>query len=59
MTIVPPSEIKRKKEMLEIKRKLWCDVYLAYVSSANAVTSDGAGNWADLALKRFDERFNK
>jgi len=40
------------------RKKLWCDVYVAYVSAANAIKEDGAKAWADTALKRFDERFN-
>jgi phage terminase small subunit len=48
------------QSQLELTRmKLWCDVYIAYVSAANAVKEDGAYIWADIALKRFDEKFKK
>lgn len=39
------------------RKKLWCDVYVAYVSADNSTSADGAKVWADIALKRFDERF--
>jgi len=57
----PPRYIAHveAKELLEIKRKLWCDVYIAYVGAMNAINEDGAANWADIAVKRFDERFNQ
>jgi hypothetical protein len=47
------------KELESTRMKLWCDVYIAYVSSANATKNDGACAWADIALKRFDERFKE
>lgn len=40
-----------------IRKKLWCDVYVAYVGAANATKEDGASRWADIALKRFDDAF--
>jgi hypothetical protein len=44
---------------IEMQRmKLWCDVYVAYVGADNSVNDDGGKRWADIALKRFDERFN-
>ena len=49
--------ITQKEQHANYKKELWCNVYVAYVSAANAVDSDGASNWADIALKRFDERF--
>jgi len=45
------------KDHEEQRKKLWCDVYVAYVGAANATSSDGAKSWADKALERFDERF--
>ncbi len=39
------------------RKKLWCDVYVAYVSADNSTLSDGGKSWADRALKAFDERF--
>ena len=39
------------------RKELWIKVYIAYVSAANATKEDGASKWADIALKRFDERF--
>lgn len=40
-----------------LRKKLWIDVYVAYVGSSNAVNNDGAASWADISLKKFDERF--
>lgn len=45
------------KEHQSIRKKLWCDVYVAYVAAPNSTYSDGAYKWADIALQRFDERF--
>jgi hypothetical protein len=39
------------------RKKLWCDVYVAYVGTDNSTDPDGASCWADKALKRFDKRF--
>ena len=47
------------KELESTRMKLWCDVYVAYVSAANATKSDGAYIWADIALKRFDQTFEE
>ena len=41
------------------RKQLWCEIYVAYVSAANATNDDGAAKWADIALKRFDERFKE
>ncbi len=41
------------------RKKLWCDVYVAYVGAANSTKSDGAKAWADVALAAFDARFPK
>lgn len=40
------------------RKQLWCDIYIAYVTAANSTNADGAAYWADIALKRFDERFS-
>ena len=47
------------KELESTRMKLWLDVYIAYVSATNATNNDGAYVWADIALKRFDERFKE
>ena len=47
------------KDHEQQRRQLWCDVYVAYVSSGNSSDSDGGRRWADKALERFDERFTK
>jgi hypothetical protein len=47
------------KELESTRMKLWCDVYIAYVSAANATKNNGAYVWADIALERFDERFKE
>lgn len=40
------------------KAKLWCDVYVAYVGSSNSIRNN-AYEWADKAVKEFEERFNQ
>lgn len=47
------------KDHEQIRKQLWCDVYVAYVGAGNSTNSDGAHRWADIALERFDERFKK
>lgn len=47
------------KELESVRMKLWCDVYVAYVSAPNAIKNDGAFAWANIALKRFDETFKE
>ena len=47
------------KDHEQQRKKLWCDVYVAYVASSNSTACDGARVWADKALERFDERFQK
>lgn len=39
------------------RKKLWCDVYVAYVGADNATDKYGAKEWADVALSEFDKRF--
>ena len=52
------KDITQSEEHENIRKKLWNDVYVAYVAAPNSVKDDGAYVWADIALKRFDERFN-
>ena len=40
-----------------LRKQLWIDVYVAYVSAAKSIYKDGAYVWADIALRRFDETF--
>jgi hypothetical protein len=47
------------KDTEQQRKSLWCQVYVAYVSAANATKEDGAKTWADIALERFDERFKE
>lgn len=47
-----------KKPMQELKRNLWCNVYVAYVGSSSSVKNN-AKVWADNAVQEFEERFNK
>ena len=42
---------------LELRKRLWIDVYIAYVSTPNSYNRDGGYVWADKALERFDEQF--
>jgi hypothetical protein len=50
------QERNRVKQIQELKRKLWCDVYLAILSSDNNAVACYS---ADKAVKEFEERFNK
>lgn len=45
------------KDHEQIRKELWINIYIAYVGDANAVNQNGGKNWADIALKEFDERF--
>lgn len=45
------------KEHDEVRKKLWCDVYVAYVNASNSTSMAYAKLWADRALKDFDETF--
>lgn len=53
------KDIDYKEVHMKLRKKLWINVYVAYVGSSNSAKSDGAKDWADIALKRFDERFDK
>jgi hypothetical protein len=53
------KEITQSEQHENIRKKLWSDVYVAYVAASNSIEKDGAHKWADIALKRFDERFNE
>lgn len=53
------KEITQSEIHENIRKKLWCDVYVAYVGASNSTNNDGAYKWADIALERFDEKFNK
>ena len=53
------KEITQSEEHENIRKKLWCDVYVAYVAAPNSVNQDGGCIWANNAVKRFDELFYK
>ena len=53
------KEITQSEEHENIRKKLWCDVYVAYVAAPNSVNQDGGCIWANNAVKRFDELFSK
>lgn len=53
---MPPKT--QEKDQNEIRKQFWMDVYVAYVGSHNTVRKDAAKEYADLALKAFDERFS-
>jgi hypothetical protein len=53
------QERNRVKQIQEAKRKLWCDVYLAILSSDNSNINASASYSADSAVREFEERFNK
>ena len=48
-----------KKDYETMRAELWCSVYVAYVGASNSTESKGAGNWADSAVTKFDERFKE
>lgn len=52
------KDLTKEEQHENFRKKLWSEVYVAYVSADNAIRSDGAYVWADIALKRFDERFS-
>ena len=47
------------KDHEQQRKRLWCEIYIAYVRASNSTEPDGGQQWADVALKRFDERFPK
>lgn len=51
------KDITAQEAHENIRKKLWSDVYVSYVSADNSINSNGAYRWADIALERFDERF--
>lgn len=51
------KDITQEEKHQNFRKQLWCNVYTAYVGADNATKNDGAFIWADIALKRFDERF--
>ena len=51
------KETTHLEQHLNFRKKLWCDVYVAYVGASNSTNNDAAFKWADIALERFDERF--
>jgi len=53
------KDITQSEEHENIRKKLWIDIYVAYVAAPNSINDDGAYVWADIALKRFDERFTE
>ena len=53
------QERSYSQDDLELRKKLWVDVYIAYVSTPNSYNRDGGYVWADKALERFDEQFKK
>ena len=53
------KDIDYKEEHKNLRKQIWIDVYVAYVGAANATNPDGASTWADIALQRFDERFDE
>ncbi len=49
--------IQLDKDHEVVRKQLWSEVYVAYVSAANATNPNGAARWADIALEEFDKRF--
>jgi hypothetical protein len=45
------------KDHEEIRKELWCNVWVAVAGASNSTRSDIVTTWADRALKDFDERF--
>lgn len=64
-----PKELKKlnKKKMIlrkdkkrdEIKMQLWLDVYKGVASLWNANDREAPKNWANRAIKHFEETFEK
>ena len=45
------------KELESVRMKLWCDTFVAYLSTSNSIFPSSASVWADKAIEDFDERF--
>lgn len=39
------------------RQQLWCEVWVAVAQASNSTRKDVCTDWADEALKAFDERF--
>lgn len=51
---------KSYEEEHELTRKnLWISVYSSYVGCMNSTNTKGGIEWADNALKAYDDRFKK
>jgi len=48
-----------KTDHQTIRKQLWADIAVAYVSASNSTDVRGAENWADRILEAFDERFEE
>lgn len=51
-------QLGQPSELSTARRKLWCDVWVAMALSTTCDRPDIARDWADAAVKDFDERFN-
>jgi hypothetical protein len=45
------------KDHEEIRKELWCNVWVAVAGASNSTKSELVSLWADRALRDFDERF--
>lgn len=51
------KDLTQEEKHENYRKELWCKIYVAYVSAANATDKNGAKVWADIALEEFDKRF--
>ena len=51
------SEERRESHKAEL-RKLWADVFVAYTSSSNSTSKETGLEWADMAVREYNERYN-
>ncbi len=49
--------MEKNKKIEDLRRKLWCDVAVAYVRNSNVIHKEFAAEWADQILEDFDNRF--
>jgi hypothetical protein len=48
-----------KSEDENMRKKLWCDVYLAVARAENCVTKSSPESWAKYAIESYDRQFKK
>ena len=51
------SPKERELERLDVRRKLWCDIYVQFARTITHTPGGGAKVWADKAIEEFDAKF--